>query len=251
MPLLDHFHPPLATRRHWESFHAAWAVTLVDALMSRWLPPGYIAEEQVHAGRTEIDVATFDEDGQGTSGAGAAAAAVSKVWVPPRPAVVVPAVFPGTFEVQVLRTEGGTTLVAAIELISPANKDRADQRRAFAAKCASYLYGGVSLIIVDIVTSRGGNLHNDTMRLMETGEAAWLPQEVGLYAVAYRPVRRGQDEQIEMWPTPLALGRPLPVLPLGLSGEVCIPVDLEETYVDLCRRRRLLPEANGSPPAPG
>ena len=26
MPLLDHFHPPLSDERHWESFHAAWAV---------------------------------------------------------------------------------------------------------------------------------------------------------------------------------------------------------------------------------
>jgi hypothetical protein len=24
MPLLDHFHPPLSTERHWESFYAAW-----------------------------------------------------------------------------------------------------------------------------------------------------------------------------------------------------------------------------------
>jgi len=24
MPLLDHFHPPLAPRRHWESFHVDW-----------------------------------------------------------------------------------------------------------------------------------------------------------------------------------------------------------------------------------
>ena len=48
--------------------------------------------------------------------------------------------------------EGGARLVAAIELVSPANKDRAAHRRAFAT-CASHLCQGVGLVIVDIVTS--------------------------------------------------------------------------------------------------
>ncbi len=49
MPLLDHFHPPLSSERHWESFHAAWLGSLADDL-NRRLPTGYFAEEQVHAG---------------------------------------------------------------------------------------------------------------------------------------------------------------------------------------------------------
>ncbi len=56
MPLLDHFHPPLSQRRHWESFHAAWATTIVDRLNDGILPPGYFAEEQIHPGaRVEIE----------------------------------------------------------------------------------------------------------------------------------------------------------------------------------------------------
>ena len=62
MPLLDHFHPPLSSQRHWESFHTTWASALADALNERWLPEGYFAEEQVHpSARVEIDVATFEE----------------------------------------------------------------------------------------------------------------------------------------------------------------------------------------------
>ena len=61
MPLLDHFHPPLSQRRHWESFHSAWASTFADALNRDWLPAGYFAEEQTHAGAgVEIDVATME-----------------------------------------------------------------------------------------------------------------------------------------------------------------------------------------------
>jgi hypothetical protein len=46
MPLLDHFHPPLSLERHWESFHAAWAGSLADALKRR-LPEGYFAKASV------------------------------------------------------------------------------------------------------------------------------------------------------------------------------------------------------------
>jgi hypothetical protein len=59
------------------------------------------------------------------------------------------------------------TLVGVIELVSPGNKDRPAERLAFATKCASYLAQGVSLIVMDVVTNRHANLHNDIMRLME------------------------------------------------------------------------------------
>src|ERR671928_13219 len=70
VPLLDHFHPPLSSTRHWESFHAAWATEIMRTLNRHVLPPGCFAEAQVHVGsRVEIDVATFEREG------GAAAAA--------------------------------------------------------------------------------------------------------------------------------------------------------------------------------
>jgi hypothetical protein len=126
-----------------------------------------------------------------------------------------------------------------VELVSPSNKDRPDERRAFATKCASYLHQGISLIIADIVTTRRANLHNDMMRLMEADTRFQLAAEVALYAVAYRPVRRGETPEIDLWPTPLALGGSLPTLPLRLTGDLFVPVDFEATYQEACRRRRL------------
>ena len=35
MALLDHFHPPLSQRRHWDSFHGAWAEAIALELSSR------------------------------------------------------------------------------------------------------------------------------------------------------------------------------------------------------------------------
>jgi hypothetical protein len=163
MPLLDHFHPPLQPHHHWESFHSNWATRLADALTER-LPPDFQAEEHSHAGpNLEIDVATYEQTGEPPAAprnGPTAPAQTFPAWAPPAPAQTMPAVFPDAFEVRVFSTLGGLTLVGAIELISPGNKDRPEERLAFATKCASYLHRGVSLIVIDIVTSRRANLHN-------------------------------------------------------------------------------------------
>src|SRR5262245_30319499 len=108
MPLLDHFHPPLAGRRHWEGFHGWWAAALAGRLNER-LPPEYFAEFQVTVGtRIEVDVATFTENGEEESHAGGVATAVqARVWTPPAPVAVVPALFPDDFAVHVFSSAAG------------------------------------------------------------------------------------------------------------------------------------------------
>jgi hypothetical protein len=242
MPLLDHFRPPLTPVRHWEAFHSAWAGSIADVLNRRLLPDGYFAEEQVSVGgRVEIDVATFADvgDGNGAGPTAVATAARPQIWTPPAPALVMPGIHPQRFEVLVYREEGGATLVAAVELISPGNKDRPDARRVFAAKCAALLSQDVGLLILDVVTTRHANLHNELVRLMDRDVSFLLPDESPLYAVAYRPTRRGDDEQIDMWPAGLNVGQKLPLLPLALGQDLAVPLDLEAAYVDACQRRRI------------
>jgi hypothetical protein len=241
MPLLDHFRPPPYPRHHWESFHSNWATRIADALNER-LPPEFMAEEHTSAGaRLEIDVATYQ--GQDTARPagpnGAATATVSQTWAPPAPAHTIPATFPDSFEVRVFSTTGGLTLVGAIELISPANRDRPEERHAFAVKCASYLFQGVSLVIIDIVTTRRANLHNDISGLVKAPAEVAFAAETDLYSVAYRPVLRQERAEVDIWPVPCALGSPLPVMPLRLNGDLFVPVDFEATYQEACRRRRL------------
>src|SRR5438270_237981 len=100
MPLRDHFHPPLSERRHWDSFHGAWAEAMALMLNQGLLPPHCFAEARIKLGRlVEIDVATLEEGPPGAvekSGNGVA------VWAPPQPALraelgVSP---PDVFEVQ-------------------------------------------------------------------------------------------------------------------------------------------------------
>ncbi|ETX00788.1 MAG: hypothetical protein ETSY2_38440 [Candidatus Entotheonella gemina] len=243
MQLLDHFHPPLSTHRHWESFHARWAASLADALNDDLLSAEYFAEVQVHVGsRVEVDVGTFEETsvraGNPPGASTTAAMLAAPPWAPPEPAMHMPAVFPDSLEVLVFHTETGPTLAAAIELISPGNKDREAHRRAFAAKCSSYLQQGIGLMIIDIVTHRQANLHNALVRMLDAGETFLLPEE-RLYTTAYRPARHADADVIDVWPVALAVGRELPLMPLPINAQLVLPIHLSTTYAEACQRSRL------------
>ncbi len=242
MPLLDHFHPPLLGQRHREGFHGWWAAAIAGRLNEHLLPPEYFAEFQVTVGtRIEVDVATFAEHAVpgATPANGASTAVQTQVWTPPRPVAVMPALFPDAIEVQVFSNLAGPTLVAAIELVSPGNKDRQEARQAFAAKCATYLQQGIGLMVVDIVTSRHANLHDDLMALLGHSAGFTFPTPTPLYATAYRPAHREERNEIDLWRESLTAGEVLPTLPLAVRGLGCLPIDLESTYMEARKRGRI------------
>lgn len=226
MPLLDHFHPPLSKRRHWHSFHNAWA-TYLSADINRRLPTGYFAEPNVQFG-IEIDVATFEE----SSGANALDG-----WNAPPPVATVPfAIQTDHVEVLIYRQDGGPRLAGAIELISPANKDRPAQQDAFVAKCLTYLERSVGLVVVDVVTDRRANLHAALMARIESPHATAEPD---LYVAAYRRIEREGQRELDVWLEELTIGKGLPTVPLWLPGSVSVGVDLETTYARTCSEQRV------------
>jgi hypothetical protein len=204
------------------------------------LPSGYFAETQVHFGsRVEIDVATLHQPEPSSIAAshngGVAVQAWSAVDV-----LLMPAIFPDEIEVQIIQRSGGPTLVAAIELVSPRNKDRPEARRAFASKCAAYLQQGIGLLIVDVVTERRANLHDEFVHLMEREDTYRFPGNASLYCVSYRPLRTElHGDQIEIRPVPLMLGQTLPTMPLALRDGPLVPADLEVTYTRTRQRSML------------
>jgi hypothetical protein len=228
MPLLDHFHPPLYPHHHWESFLSNWATRIADGIEGV-LPLEFQVEERTHAGLGfEIDLAP--EDGESSP----------PVHASPLPKNGIrPVTNPDTFEVRVFSTTGGLRLVAVIELVSPGNKGCPSERRAFVAKCCSYLGQEVSLIVVDIVTNQRANLHNELLHFIEVDPGLEFLSEQTLYAAGYCPMRRGEQEGLDICRRPLALGAPLPTLPLRLTGDLFLPVDFEAAYLEACRRRRL------------
>jgi hypothetical protein len=235
MPLHDHFHAPLLKHHHWESFHSGWALSIARQLNKRPLPAGFLAEHQVTTGASvEVDVATFERDAEGgESGVTVATAA----WAPPKAAITAPVDLAGldVFEVKVYDEDRARTLVAAVELVSPANKDRAGHRRAFVAKCAAYLQEKVSVIIVDVVTTRRHHLYRELADFLDLNRAARDAVPGNLYAAALRTVRpQWRKMRLEVWPARLALGASLPTLPLWLSPELALPLDLEASYEFAC-----------------
>jgi hypothetical protein len=238
MPLLDHFRPPLEDDCPWESFHSAWANAMVVRLNQDLLPENYRAVPQVHLGaRVEIDVATFREKVAEQSGGNGKTTAI---WAPPQAKVAVAVDFADqdTFEV-LIREQGRRRLVAAVELVSPGNKDRPGHRRDFAIKCAGYLQHRVAVVVVDAVTERRDSLHKELVSLLGLPAALAEAAPWPLYAVAYRLRQREDQDHLELWPEALAVGAALPTLPLWISEDTAVPLDLELTYRTACEALRI------------
>jgi hypothetical protein len=239
MPLLDHFHPPLSIERPWEGIHSTWASTIATQLNQDQLPAEYFAMPLVTlGGGMQVDVGTFQTDEQPESPNGGV---ITQIWAPPQPplSVVVDFVSLDVYEVRVMQQMGGPKLRAAIELVSPANKDRVSHRRAFAVKCAGYLQQGVAVIIVDVVTERTANLHAALADILGLAHPlAWCSSSQ-LYAVAYRPTQAAAAQRLEAWPEVLAVGVALPTMPLWLSEALCLPLALEESYRATCAALRI------------
>lgn len=199
MPLRDHFHPPFNKRRSWEGFHGAWPTMIVMALV-RKLPLGYVAEPQI-----------LDTD------------------------------FPDQYEyeVRVYEAMDERRLVAAVEIVSPANKDRPEHRRLFVAKCATLLGQGVCVAIVDLVTTRSFNLYGDLLELLGHTDPSLASAPPSLYAAVCRSRREGVTPKLETWTHAFSLGQPLPTLPLWLADDLAVPLELETSYEETCRILRI------------
>jgi hypothetical protein len=213
--------------------------------LNRRLPERYIAEPQIHLGSSiEIDVGAYDQIGaeseMARSSAGGAGAA-TVVWGPPSPTLAIATDPPALdeYEVRVYDVRSGRRLVAAIEIVSPANKDRPEHRRAFVAKCTSLLQKHVCVAIVDLVTIRSSNLYADLIELFGHKDPSFSGGAPSLYAVACRWVSSGELWLLETWTHPLALGSPLPTLPLWLDDNLAVPLDLEASYEETCRVLRI------------
>jgi hypothetical protein len=142
MPLRDHFRPPLDNRHSWEGFCGGWPAVIVQHMHGP-LPDGYFAAPCVHLGAgTEDDAAAYG--------------------------------------VRIYDAKRGRRLVAAIEIVSPANKDRPEHRGVFVAKCVALLQKGVAVSIVDLVTVRQFNLYAELLTLIGQGDPTLGAEPPGL-----------------------------------------------------------------------
>ena len=227
MPLLDHFHRPNSEDLPWESVNTLW-VSAVVAELNRTLPhEQFRAFANRHLGsQVEADVAEFENLNAAHEGNGSIATAVQEYTQ--AALQTIPAIFPDDIEVQIADVMNRRRLVAVIEFVSPSNKKELAERKSFVAKCWAYLQKGIGLVVLDIVTERRANLHNELMASL--GQPPSFPDPTPTYCVSYRPVRREDANVIDLWPTILKVGDVLPTIPLPLKGSDTLSLDLEATY---------------------
>ena len=205
--------------------------------LRKQLPAGYVAGPHVHAGsQAAFVIAHETADSPRGSGGGVAA-----VWAPAAPSVAVETDLPDydEYEVRVYDAERGRRLVAAIEIVSPANKDRPERRNAFVGKCAALLRKGVAVSVVDLVTTRHFNLYAELMAFLGQTDPTLGPEPPPVYAASCRWLPRGERAVLETWSHALAVGRPLPTLPLWLTDVLVVPLDLEQSYEKACDDLRI------------
>jgi hypothetical protein len=240
MPLRDHFRPPLDLITSWEGFHGQWPAVIVHQLRKQ-LPAGYVAEPRVHSGaQVEIDIAAFEKNDAAaaplsrlTDGNGGVA---TVVWAPAQPSVAVETTLPeyDEYEVRIYDARRARRLVAAIEIVSPANKDRSEHRNLFVAKCAALLQKGVAVSIVDLVTIRHFNLYVELLAVIGHSDPTLGDPPPNLYAASCRWTRQGTRTLLQAWSHVLALEQPLPTLPLWLGTDLVVPLNLEQSYEQAC-----------------
>lgn len=239
MPLREHFHPPLAEHRSWEELHGAWPGTIAFRL-NTILPREFRSGVRVHLGSaTDIDAAAFENENPPISTFETGGTGTAVAWMPARPTLLLEtdAPTPPEYEVRVYDERRGRRLVAAVEIVSPGNKDRPESREAFVSKRHALLQQDVCVVIVDLVTDRQANLYADLADRLGADPPAVA--QASIYAVSCRGLKTRGRWRVEEWEHELAVGSPLPTLPLWLTDRLQVPLELETSYEDTCRGLRI------------
>jgi hypothetical protein len=163
-------------------------------------------------------------------------------WAPPKPTLTVESELPDQdeFEVRLYDARHTRRLVAAIELVSPANKDRPETRRAFVGKVIALLQCDVCVSLVDVVTIRQFNLYGELLELIGGSDPMLGTEPPAIYAVTIHGRKRPRKGPVlDNWFFPLKLGQPLPTLPIWLDIDLGVFLNLETSYEETCRVLRI------------
>jgi hypothetical protein len=199
-------------------FHVGWLPEIRTVLNGGLLPEGYYALTEQHAGKSIADVLTLH-----TSDAPREPLTRRKHSVEPAAR--------SRRRSLAIRHVSGHRLIALLEIVSPANKDRAGHVSEFTGKLLSALNVGVHVLLVDLF--RPGRhdpqgLHGEMLRELEDSDEPYdLPREEPLTLASYVTDPPGVDIYLEH----VAVGATLPEMPLFLSPNRYVNVPLESTYL--------------------
>jgi hypothetical protein len=242
MPLRDHFRPPLDNVHSWDELHGGWPMMIVRRLVEV-LPEPYFAAPAVHLGTLfEVDIGTYHEpQSESTVAEMERGGAVVAAYAPPKPTLTLEPQLPDqdVYEVRIFDSRRNRRLVAAIELVSPSNKDRAESRATFVSKVATLLKNNICVSIVDVVSTSEFNLYAELMQALQSVDPALGSEPPPMYAVTIRTRFENRRRLMDGWYHPLTLGQPLPTLPVWLTETQAVSLDLEPSYEETCRTLRI------------
>ena len=222
--------------RGWDSVHLVWLAQLLDWVQPR-LPAGYRAYVgsvpaltiDVPNGRPDMSVRQWPTTPSETPTAPASAAGAE----PDEEAVATFTLDPQ----RALHIDLHGQLIAAIEIVSPRNKDRPAARERYLGRYGGYLRQGVHLLLIDVLPRPAAFSFADALAVN-----LGLPQPPcpAPCAVSYRVGEPVPDGTIlALWRRPLQAGQPLPVVPLAIGPQQRVLIDLEYTYGEAARRAYL------------
>jgi hypothetical protein len=212
------------------AFHTAWVTHLSETLNDGILPPGYYALPEQHLGKTIGDVLTL-HSGTPSEQAPSPEAGTLLLETPPRvgkkvTASATPRALRRTLAV---RHISGHRIIALLEIVSPANKDRPRHVDEFAAKAVTALCNGVHLLLVDVfppgLHDPQGMHHAIWRKLTDEAEDHEPSAQAPLVLASY--VAR---EPWEAYVEKVAVGDNLPDMPLFLDADHYVNSPLESTY---------------------
>ncbi len=220
MPLRDHFRPPVARFHSPEAMWSMWPGVMVQQLV-RHLPGEYFAAPYIPSDRV-FTVGT---------------APPPQVF--PEPTVSVDVDLPNADDVGIRIADSlDHRLVAAVEIVGPATKSHPLGRKMLAARCSNSLRRGVCVSIVDLVTIESFSLYAELLSLIDVTDPS-LDSPSPIYAVTCRKFTAKGRTRLQAWANVLTVGQKLPTLPIWLTEERAIPLDLETSYEEACRVLRI------------
>jgi hypothetical protein len=238
MPLRDHFRSPVNDTHSWDEVHGGWPMEIVRDLKSI-LPAGFRAAPKVYLGSSfEVDVSTYESAERAAravpdSGDGNTATLTA---LSPTFTAKADLADQDEYEVRIYDTERNRRLVAAIEIVSPSNKDRPDTRDLFVGKVAALLQQDVCVSLVDLVSIRQANLYAELLARLGQSDPHLAPTPPHLYAVTLRSRKPPRSRPLlDAWFYPMTIGEPLPTLPIWLTPDLRVMLPLETSYQETCR----------------
>lgn len=239
MPIHDWTRVSAGTFHH---FHLQWIAQISNALNAGLLPPSYYAmAEQVIEGAVP-DVLTLQVRPPGGNGSateadhGPVEGTTAVATAPPRvriTASVASDLYAARQRSVVVRDREEDRIVALIEIVSAGNKSSVAALRTFVDKAAEALEKGYHLLLVDLqppTVRDPSGIHGAIWRAL-AGDDFVPPADKPLTLAAYSAGPSTTTAYVE----PVAVGDPLPPMPLFLNFRSYVEVPLEATYVAALR----------------